>query len=111
MPYRVTASIRPDKLADVVDALRDVGLREFTAWETRGFTGHPRPSTYRGVAYLALDDRALIEVVAPDHVASLVGELIAANARTGHAGDGTVWLEPIERSIDVRTGSHDSGAA
>lgn len=110
MPYRVTASIRPHKLEDVVEALHDVGLHEFTAWETRGFTLHPRRSMYRGVAYFALDDKVLIEVVAPDDVASLVGDLIAANARTGNAGDGTVWVESIDRSIDVRTGSHDISA-
>ena len=104
MLYRLTATINPEKLDEVIEALLDVGIREFTATEVRGFSRRAEPRTYRGVAHGALTARVAVDILVPGERAVMVAELLAANARTDSAADGTVCLAALSQVIDVRTG-------
>lgn len=102
----VTAIIKPHKLDEVKDALREIGVAGMTATEAQGF-GRQRGHTeiYRGAEYqVDFVPKVKIEVVTDDERASEVVETIQAAARTGKIGDGKIFVTEAEQVIRIRTG-------
>src|SRR2546421_4824671 len=108
----VTAIVKPFKLDDVKEALKDMGVPGITVTESRGF-GRQRGHTevYRGAEYtVEFVPKVRIEIVTEDEDAKRVADAIVEAARTGEIGDGKVWIAPIEMVIRVRTGEVGSQA-
>jgi nitrogen regulatory protein P-II 1 len=109
---KVEAIIKPFKLDDVKEALTGAGVIGMTLTEVRGF-GRQKGHTelYRGGEYV-IDflPKMKIEVVTTDERAPKVVELIAEAARTGHIGDGKIFVLPLEDVVRIRTGEHGEGA-
>lgn len=102
----VVAVVKPFKLDDVKDVLKDLGVQGLTVTEVQGF-GRQRGHTevYRGAEYtIDLVPKVRIEVVVDDSDASDVVDAIVASARTGKIGDGKVWVLALEDVVRVRTG-------
>lgn len=108
----ITAIIKPHKLDDVKDALKEAGVQGLTVDEVKGFGrqgGHTE--VYRGAEYTVdLLPKVRIEVVVDDADAERLAELIVGAARTGKIGDGKVWITPVERVVRIRTGERDVDA-
>ncbi|MCX7619540.1 MAG: P-II family nitrogen regulator [Acidimicrobiales bacterium] len=108
----VTAIIKPHKLEDVKDALKEAGVHGLTVTEVKGFGrqgGHTE--IYRGAEYVVdLLPKVRIEMVVDDFDAEKVANTIVASARTGKIGDGKVWITPVDRIIRIRTGEIDADA-
>lgn len=108
----VTAIIKPHKLEDVKDALKEAGVHGLTVTEVKGFGrqgGHTE--IYRGAEYVVdLLPKVRIEMVVDDFDAEKVADTIVATARTGKIGDGKVWITPVDRIIRIRTGEMDTDA-
>lgn len=51
-----------------------------------------------------------LELVVPDNLAQTVRDLIATHARTGHPGDGLVFIIPIDSGVRIRSGEPIGGA-
>lgn len=51
-----------------------------------------------------------IEVVAGEWQVNQIVDAILQAASTGNAGDGKIWVSPIEEVIRVRTGERDEEA-
>jgi nitrogen regulatory protein PII len=102
----VTAIVKPFKLDDVKEALKDQGVQGMTVTESRGF-GRQRGHTevYRGAEYeIEFVPKVKIEVIVEDaQVTSIVDAIIAA-ARTGTIGDGKIWVIDSEAVFRIRTG-------
>ena len=108
----VTAIVKPFKLDDVKEALKDVGVHGMTVTEVQGF-GRQRGHTevYRGAEYtIDFVPKVRIEVVADDAEVDVVVEAIVAAARTDKIGDGKVWVTEVDRIIRIRTGEMGSDA-
>jgi nitrogen regulatory protein P-II 1 len=108
----VVAVIKPFKLDDVKDILKDLGVQGLTVSEVHGF-GRQRGHTevYRGAEYtIDLVPKVRIEVVVSESDVSDVVEAIVSTARTGKIGDGKVWVVPIDEVVRVRTGERGSEA-
>jgi nitrogen regulatory protein P-II 1 len=108
----VVAVVKPFKLDDVKDVLKDLGVQGLTVTEVQGF-GRQRGHTevYRGAEYtIDLVPKVRIEVVVDDPIVSDVVEAIVSTARTGKIGDGKVWVLPLEDVVRVRTGERGSDA-
>ena len=108
----VVAVVKPFKLDDVKDILKDLGVQGLTVTEVQGF-GRQRGHTevYRGAEYtIDLVPKVRIEVVVNDSDVSDVVEAIVTSARTGKIGDGKVWVLPLEDVVRVRTGERGSEA-
>jgi nitrogen regulatory protein P-II 1 len=108
----VVAVIKPFKLDDVKDILKDLGVQGLTVAEVQGF-GRQRGHTevYRGAEYtIDLVPKVRIEVVVDDADVSDVVEAIVTAARTGKIGDGKVWVLPLEDVVRVRTGERGAEA-
>ncbi len=106
----VTAIVKPFKLDEVKDALKDVGVQGMTVTESRGF-GRQRGHTevYRGAEYqIDFVPKVQIEILTEDAIVDRVVEAIAEAAKTGTIGDGKIWVTPVEDVRRIRTG--ESGA-
>jgi nitrogen regulatory protein P-II 1 len=108
----VTAIIKPHKLEDVKDALKEAGVHGLTVTEVKGFGrqgGHTE--IYRGAEYVVdLLPKVRIEMVVDDFDAERIADTIVATARTGKIGDGKVWITPVDRIVRIRTGEIDTDA-
>src|SRR5918999_2870575 len=108
----VTAIVKPFKLDDVKDALKDVGVQGMTVTESRGF-GRQRGHTevYRGAEYqIDFVPKVQLEVLVDEALVGRVVEAIMAAARTGTIGDGKIWVTPVEDVHRIRTGETGSDA-
>jgi len=102
----IVAVLKPFKLDEVKEALKNVGVQGLTLTEVQGF-GRQRGHTevYRGAEYeVEFVPKIRVEVVVDDHQVDEVVDTIVSTAATGKIGDGKVWVLPLEAVIRVRTG-------
>ena len=108
----VTAVIKPHRLEEVKDALREIGVVGMTVSEVRGFGrqgGHTE--TYRGAEYtIDFVPKIKVEVLVDDEQAESVAQGLMEAARTGKIGDGKVWVVSIDSVYRIRTGEAGSDA-
>lgn len=102
----VTAIIKPHKLDDVKDALKQAGITGMTVDEVKGFGRQGgKTEIYRGAEYVVdLLPKVKVEAIVSDEAASQVAEIIVNAARTGKIGDGKVWITSVDEIIRIRTG-------
>jgi len=102
----VVAIVKPHRLDEVKEALRDIGVNGLTSTDVEGF-GRQRGHTevYRGAEYqVDFVPKIKVEVLCDeDQVAGVVDALTKA-ARTGKIGDGKIWVTPVEQVVRIRTG-------
>ena len=103
----VTGVVRPDKLGDIKQALAEVNAPSLTVTNVSGRGSQPaKKGQWRGEEFTVdLHQKVKIEVVVADISADEVAEAIAAAAKTGEAGDGKVFIMPVEDALQVRTGA------
>src|SRR5437899_7477145 len=102
----ILAVIKPHKLDDVKEALREIGVKGMTSIEAQGF-GRQRGHTevYRGAEYqVDFVPKVRVEVLCTDDDAQGVVDAIVKAARTGKIGDGKIWVTDAEQVIRIRTG-------
>ncbi|MFA6546956.1 MAG: P-II family nitrogen regulator [Limisphaerales bacterium] len=102
---KVEAIIKPFKLEEVKEALKDIGITGMTVTEVKGF-GRQKGHTeiYRGSEYTVdFLPKTKIELAVADSQVKQVVELIVKAARTGKIGDGKVFVSPLEDAIRIRT--------
>lgn len=102
----IVAIIKPFKLDDVKDALKELGVQGLTVSDVQGF-GRQRGHTevYRGAEYtIDFVPKARLEILVDDGDVQRVTEKLIETARTGKIGDGKVWVVPVESAIRIRTG-------
>ena len=109
---KVECIIKPFKLDEVKEALGDLGIQGITVCEVRGF-GRQKGHTelYRGAEYVVdFSPKIKIELVIPDELVDQVVETITEAARTGHVGDGKIFVMPVEEAVRIRTGERGEDA-
>jgi nitrogen regulatory protein P-II 1 len=102
----VTAVVKPHRIEEVKEALREIGVSGLTMTDVEGF-GRQRGHTevYRGAEYqVDFVPKVRVEVVVDDDGVDEVVDAIAAAARTGKIGDGKLWVTDVERVLRIRTG-------
>jgi len=109
---KIEAIIKPFKLEDVKEALREIGIQGLTVVEVKGF-GRQKGHTelYRGAEYV-IDflPKIKLEIVVSDDMVPKVIETIRESAKTGKIGDGKIFLFPAEDVIRIRTGERGEDA-
>ena len=103
----VTGVVRPDKLGDIKQALAEVNAPSLTVTNVSGRGSQPaKKGQWRGEEFTVdLHQKVKIEVVVADISADEVAQAIADAAKTGEAGDGKVFIMPVEDALQVRTGA------
>jgi nitrogen regulatory protein P-II 1 len=108
----ITAIIKPFKLEDVKNALKDAGVTGITVAEVQGFgrqSGHTE--VYRGTEYTVdFVPKVRVEVLVEGDNADELADVITKAARTGKIGDGKIWVTEVARIIRIRTGEVDGDA-
>jgi len=108
----ITAIVKPFKLDDVREALKDLGVDGMTITEVQGF-GRQRGQTevYRGAEYTVnFVPKARVEVLVNDADVGRMSDAIAEAARTGKIGDGKIWVTEVEAVVRIRTGEKGTDA-
>ena len=109
---KVEAIIKPFKLDEVKERLRELGVSGMTIYEVRGFgrTGG-KTEVYRGSAYVVdFVPKIRLEVVVKDSMVPDVVGVLTTAAKTGKIGDGKIFVTPIEEAIRIRTGERGPDA-
>lgn len=108
----VTAIVKPFKLDEVKEALKDAGVQGMTVLESRGF-GRQRGHTevYRGAEYqIDFVPKVRVEILVDEAMVDRVVQVVMDSARTGTIGDGKIWVTPVEGVWRIRTGETGAGA-
>lgn len=102
---QIKAFLRPQMLDPVVDALEaNPDTPGLTVSHVEGW-GHPK-----GEAGFRLTDRVKLEIVVPDGWVETVLGLIVDEARTGHPGDGKIFVSTVDEAVRIRTGERGRSA-
>jgi len=109
---KVEAIIKPFKLDDVKESLKEIGVQGLTVTEVKGF-GRQKGHTelYRGAEYV-IDflPKIKLEVVVSDDLVTKVIDAIMDSAKTGKIGDGKIFVLSMEEVIRIRTGERGEDA-
>src|ERR1700683_4971144 len=108
----VVAVVKPFKLDDVKNVLKNMGIQGMTLTEAQGY-GRQRGHTehYRGAEYQGdFLPKLGVEVLVEDDRAEAVVDAIVSSAATGKIGDGKVWVIPAETVGRGRPGERGADA-
>jgi nitrogen regulatory protein P-II 1 len=109
---KVEAIIKPFKLDEVKERLREAGVSGMTVYEVKGFgrTGG-KTEVYRGSAYVVdFVPKVRLEIVVKDSMVAEVVEVITRAAKTGKIGDGKIFVTPVDEALRIRTSEHGEEA-
>ena len=108
----IVAFIKPFKLDEVKDRLRQLGVTGMSVTEVRGFgrqAGHTE--VYRGAEYTVdFVPKIRIEVIASEDMAPTIVRAISEAGHTGEIGDGKIVVMTVEEVIRIRTGERGEDA-
>lgn len=105
----IKAIVRKERVEDVVAALRAAGVPRLTLTHVHALGSGVDPQHYRlsleeGGAYT---EKAKLELVCQANDVDRLVEIVCKCSRTGHRGDGVVFVSDIERAVKVRTGEEN----
>ena len=101
--HEIKAIIRSDRLDRVINALRQIpDLPGITVSTVTGF-GRRRATAAGATAEFGEVTMTKLEVVLPDAMLTEALATIRRVACTGHAGDGKVFVLPVEQAMKIRS--------
>ena len=112
MIKKIEAIIREEKLDDVKNALRQIGIVGMNVIEVRGhgrqggIVLEGRAGTYQ----VDMLPRIQLNIVLSEHNVERTLDAICQAARTGKQGDGVIFIYPVEDVIRIRTGERGRDA-
>lgn len=109
---KIEAIVKPFKLDDINDQLAEIGVHGMTVSEVKGFgRGGGKAPIYPGAEYIIdFVPKLKLEIVVEDDLVHTVIDAILESARTGHVGDGKIFVLPVDEAIRIRTGERGPDA-
>jgi len=106
---QVNAIVRTDRVARVVQALRDAGVALLYISKVHALGAGVDPEDFRvsmdeGEAYT---EKNKVEFLCPRARVDELVDVIRDAAQTGHRGDGLVVVSQVTHVVSVRTGARD----
>jgi nitrogen regulatory protein P-II 1 len=108
----IVGIVKPFKVDDVKDAVKELGVQGLTVSDVQGF-GRQRGHTevYRGAEYTVdFVPKVRVEILVDDAEVDRVVDEVVTAARTDKIGDGKVWVVPVESVVRIRTGERGADA-
>jgi len=103
---KIEAIIQPNKLDDVKEALKSLGVEGMTVSDVRGHgrqKGHKE--LYRGQEYhVDFLPKVKLDLFVADARSQSVIDTIIEAARTGKIGDGKIFVTNFDEAIRIRNG-------
>jgi len=109
---RIEAIIRPSKIEDIKEALKNKNINGVTISQVMG-CGQQRGLTeyHRGTEVITnVLPKIEVKIVVEDDKVEDAIELISSIARTGEVGDGKIFVVNIEECVRIRTGERGNTA-
>lgn len=112
MTKKIEAIIREERLDDVMEALKEIGIVGMNVFEVRGHgrQGGVELTGRTGSYQIDLLPRMQLNIVLSDHNVEKTIEAIRKVATTGRPGDGLIFVYPVDDVVRVRTGERGSQA-
>lgn len=109
---RIEAIIRPEKLVEIKEALKENKIDGVTISQVMGCgQQHGWKEYYRGSEVITnVLPKIEVKIVIQDERLEEVIKLISDVARTGEVGDGKIFVTNIEECIRIRTGERGNTA-
>ena len=109
---KIEAIVREDRVNDIKDALRKIGIVGLNVTEVRGHgrQGGISLSGRAGDYFVDMLPRYQFNIVLSDHNVERTVDAILQAARTGNIGDGMIFIYPVEEVIRIRTGERGADA-
>jgi nitrogen regulatory protein PII 1 len=98
----IRALIRPEREEQVVQKLEDAGILSLTKMDVLG-RGQQGGIQVGATVYDELPKVQLLLVVEDAQVEAAIAA-IKTGAKTGHFGDGKIFISPVEAAYTIRTG-------
>ena len=102
----IKAIIRPEKEAEVIRGLEQAGFSALTKWDVLG-RGRQRGIQVGAAVYGELAKLCLMMVVQDSDEPKAI-EAILTTAKTGHPGDGRIFVSDVKQAYTIRTGKADA---
>lgn len=102
----IKAVIRPEKEVEVIQGLEQAGLCALTKWDVLG-RGRQKGIQVGAAVYGELSKLCLMVVVQDGDAAKAV-EAILKTGKTGHPGDGRIFVSEVKEAYTIRTGKPDA---
>jgi nitrogen regulatory protein P-II 1 len=108
----VIGIVRPEKANEVLEALYRAEVRGVSMSRVQGHGGElDRVETYRGTTVkMGLSEKVRFEVAVSDSFVETTIEALREGAKTGHVGDGKIFVLPLEQAVRIRTGESAEAA-
>ena len=102
----VIAYVQPHKLDDVKKALYEHEIRKMSVTNALGCGAqHGYQESYRGIKFeVNLLKKVRLDIAVNDDFVDRTIEAIVKGAKTGQIGDGKIFVLPLERCVQIRTG-------
>lgn len=109
---RIEAIIRPSKLEDIKEALKNKDINGITISQVMGCgKQHGWTEYHRGSEVITnVLPKIEVKMVVEDDQVEDVIKLITEIARTGEVGDGKIFIIDIAECVRIRTGERGSSA-
>jgi nitrogen regulatory protein P-II 2 len=102
----VCAIVKPFKLDQILESLERIGIRSLTVAETKGYGQKGHIELYRGSEFTSkFLPMVKIEVAVAAQRLEEVIQAIHSTAKTGHAGDGKIFVTDLDQVLSIRTGA------
>jgi nitrogen regulatory protein P-II 1 len=113
MTKKIEAIIREDRMNEVKEALREIGIVGMNVVEVRGHgrQGGITLAGRTGAYQVDMLPRVQFNIILSDHNVEKTVETIQQAARTGNVGDGLIFIYPVEDVIRIRTGERGTRGA
>jgi len=99
----IMAIIRPEMSRKVNDALKEAGIKGMTLFPVHGRGEQSGISFTTRTGTFCVDEieKLMMNIVVDDDQKDITIEVIKKAARTGHHGDGRIFVMPVEESYKV----------
>jgi len=99
----IMAVIRPEKVADVKDALKAAGINGLTLFPVKGRGSQAGITFTTRAGNFCVDEieKVMLNIAVEDEQKQLAVSVIKEHASTGHIGDGRIFVLPLEESLKV----------
>lgn len=106
MLKKIEAIIREDKFNDVKEALREIGIVGMNITEIRGHgrQGGIELSGRSGTFQVDMLPKIQINIILSEDNLDTAVDTILGAGRTGDAGDGLIFIYPVDEVVRIRTG-------
>ena len=105
MLKKIEAIIREDKVSDVKEALREIGIVGLNLFEIRGHgrQGGISLAGRSGAYQVDMLPKIQLNIILSEHNLEDTIEAILTSAYTGEPGDGLIFVYPVEEVVRIRT--------